>query len=232
MRIRLRYLLRERDVRGQVDERVLSVYRDHGVVPKDSRTDNFNKTPENVALYKLVLEGDVVVNKMKAWQGSVAVSEYRGIVSADYLVCEVVGDVDPRFLHYLLRSSPMIGEYRTRSTGIRPSQWRLYWDDMADIVVDIPSKPKQRAIATFLDSEALRIDSLTSGRERMLMLLEERVDSQILQEVGASSIADLPNGVKALQVKRVLNRVVRTSSGSEEMITAYRDGQVTARSMR
>jgi hypothetical protein len=83
------------------------VYRDHGVVPKHERADNFNRTPENLGSYQLVNPGDVVFNKMKAWSGSVAVSDHRGIVSPDYLVCRVSpGLYDPRYLHFLLRCAP------------------------------------------------------------------------------------------------------------------------------
>ncbi|MDQ6947302.1 MAG: restriction endonuclease subunit S [Actinomycetota bacterium] len=177
MRMRLRHLLRERDTRGHVDEEVLSIYRDLGVVPKDSRTDNFNKTPEDLSRYKLVLPGDVVVNKMKAWQGSVAVSSHRGIVSGDYLVCEVDHSVVRRFLHHLLRSRPLIAEYEVRSTGIRPSQWRLYWDGLADIAIDLPSEPEQRSIAEFLDAETTRIDGLITKKTQMIALATARFES-------------------------------------------------------
>jgi type I restriction enzyme S subunit len=174
MKARLRFLLRERDVRGAVDEEVLSVYRDLGVVPKAGRDDNFNKTPEDRGLYKLVLAGDVVVNKMKAWQGSIAVSAHRGIVSGDYLVCEVVGEIHRSYLHYLLRSRPLISEYATRSKGVRPSQWRLYWEDLADIEIQVPPWPLQVAIADYLDAETARIDALIEKKRRIIELLEER----------------------------------------------------------
>ena len=174
MRTRLRFLLKERDLRGAVDEQVLSVYRDHGVVPKGERSDNFNKTPEDLSMYKLVLRGDVVVNKMKAWQGSIAVSDHRGIVSGDYLVCSTHSDADTRFLHHLLRSRHLIDEYALRSKGIRPSQWRLYWEDLADVEVDLPSITRQRAIADFLDRETARIDALITKKRRMIDTLEER----------------------------------------------------------
>ncbi len=98
----LRFVLRERDVRNRENATVLSVYREHGVVPKASRDDNFNKTPSDISSYKFVRPGDLAVNKMKAWQDSLAVSNYEGIVSGDYMVCEVTDpSVDPRFLHYL-----------------------------------------------------------------------------------------------------------------------------------
>jgi len=86
--VELRRLLRPRDDPNHPELGILSVYREHGVVPKDSRDDNVNKTPEDTGRYLRVRPGDLVVNKMKAWSGSVAVSKYDGIVSGDYLVCE------------------------------------------------------------------------------------------------------------------------------------------------
>lgn len=52
---------------------VLSVYRDFGVIEKSSRDDNNNKTPEDLSSYQTVNLGDLVINKMKAWQGSLGV---------------------------------------------------------------------------------------------------------------------------------------------------------------
>jgi hypothetical protein len=50
------------------EEQMLSVFRDYGVVAKDSR-DNINKTAENRSIYQLVHPGWLVTNRMKAWQG-------------------------------------------------------------------------------------------------------------------------------------------------------------------
>ena len=64
---------------------MLSVYRDLGVVTKDDRIDNFNKTAENRNIYQLVDDGWLIVNRMKAWQGSLGISSLRGIVSGHYI---------------------------------------------------------------------------------------------------------------------------------------------------
>ncbi|GAA2870666.1 hypothetical protein GCM10010517_30930 [Streptosporangium fragile] len=172
--IRLRYLLHPREEVNRPDLPVLSVYRDHGVVPKDSRSDNFNKTPIDVSRYQVVKAGDLVVNKMKAWQGSIAVSRYSGIVSPDYLVCSVSSDIHGPYLHYLLRSKPLVAEYGKRSKGIRPAQWRLYWEDLADIGVGLPSLEEQRRIASFLDGSVALIDGLISARSSQRDGVEER----------------------------------------------------------
>jgi type I restriction enzyme S subunit len=153
---------------------LLSVYRDYGVIPKDSRSDNFNKTPEDITRYQEVRVGDLVVNKMKAWQGSVGISAHHGIVSPDYLVCSVDPSVDSRFMHHLLRSAPLAAEFGARSKGIRPAQWRLYWEDLAEIPINLPVLDEQRRIADFLNAETTRIDRLASLRSRQLAQLDMR----------------------------------------------------------
>ncbi|MEV6949041.1 restriction endonuclease subunit S [Streptomyces sp. NPDC051172] len=177
---RLGWLFQPISDRGHEDAMVLSVYRDHGVIPKDSRTDNFNRTPENLSNYQLVRPGDLVVNRMKAWQGSLGISEYEGIVSPDYEVLRpITPGYDYRFVHSLLRSRGLIDQYALRSTGIRPSQWRLYWDEMKTIEVSLPSAGEQRAIADYLDRETARIDTLIEEQERLIELLHERRHSLI-----------------------------------------------------
>ena len=202
---RLGWLFHPISDRGFADEQVLSVYRDHGVIPKDSRTDNFNRTPENLDNYQRVRPGDLVVNRMKAWQGSLGVSEHRGIVSPDY---EVLRPTDPacdrRFLHALLRSRALIDQYALRSTGIRPSQWRLYWDEMKTIQVSLPSVAEQRAIADYLDRETARIDTLIEEQQRLIDRLRERrralatravcfgVDEAALRDSGDPAVGLVP----------------------------------------
>lgn len=61
-----------------------------------------------------------------------------------------------------------------RSTGIRPAQWRLYWEDLADITVRLPSLQRQRAITVFLDKETSRINALVAKKRRLLSTLNEK----------------------------------------------------------
>ena len=130
-RVRMKFLFRQSRVSNAPELEVLSVFRDHGVVPKSSRADNFNKTPEDVSRYLVVSPGDLVVNKMKAWQGSLGISSHLGIVSADYEVLNPTSKLlDAQFANSILRSSEFISQYGMRSVGIRPSQWRLYWDQL------------------------------------------------------------------------------------------------------
>ena len=172
--VKLRFLFAPRNERANGDEEVLSVYRDYGVIPKNSRSDNHNVTPEDLSNYRRVTVGDLVVNRMKAWQGSVAISDFEGIVSGDYQVLRpITTRFSSHFAHHILRSSRMIHEYRIRSKGIRPSQWRLYWEELADIRVPVPDLPVQESIERrFVD--IAEQDPVGEPLESLRQLFEER----------------------------------------------------------
>lgn len=172
--VRLGALFRRRDETGKPEMPLLSVYREYGVTPREGRDDNYNKPGENLNAYRVVHRGDLVMNKMKTWQGSLGISDYDGIVSPAYFVARPLTNDSPAYLHHLLRSRPLIAEYGARSKGIRPSQWDLPWDEFREISVSLPSLPAQRAIADYLDRETARIDALIAAKQRMAELLEDR----------------------------------------------------------
>ncbi|AJE43460.1 restriction endonuclease subunit S [Streptomyces nodosus] len=73
-----------------------------------------------------------------------------------------------------MRSAPIIGDFKSRSKGIRPAQWRLYWDDLAQVRIDLPLLEEQRRIAEFLDAETIRIDRVLELRSELAARLIER----------------------------------------------------------
>ncbi len=146
-------------------------------MPRAGRDDNYNKPGEDLDTYKHVQRGDLVLNKMKTWQGSLGVSLNEGIVSPAYFVAEPVAPVEFRFIHHLLRSQPMIAEYAARSKGIRPSQWDLPWEEFSRISIALPTEREQRAIADFLDAETDRIDALIAKKRQLARLLNLRFES-------------------------------------------------------
>jgi type I restriction enzyme S subunit len=162
---------------------LLSVYRDYGVIPKSSRDDNHNVASEDLSTYQLVEVGDLVVNKMKAWQGSFAISEFEGIVSPAYFVFKSNHNSHNRYLHYLLRSAPYIAHYNRISNGVRIGQWDLDPAQFRITEVPIPPLDEQLAIADFLDRELAQIDILISKQSLLVDTLTERRFSFISQTV-------------------------------------------------
>lgn len=159
---------------GDGTEELLSVYRDYGVIPKSSRDDNFNKPSEDLSKYQRVSAGDLVVNKMKAWQGSLGISSHDGIVSPAYFVYRATGDLDRRFAHYLLRSTEYANHMAAISSGIRPNQWDLDPAQFAVTPLLVPPPRAQRAIADYLDRETAQIDAFIAKNEELIALLTER----------------------------------------------------------
>ncbi len=158
---RMKTILQNVSEKNHPDATVLSLYRDLGVVPKNSRDDNHNVTSEDTSNYKFVRCGDLVINKMKAWQGSLAVSEFEGIVSPAYYVCKFISNsTDKKYLHYLLRCRPYAQEFERLSTGMRVGQWDLGIDDFLRIPVICPSISEQTAIAAYLDIQCAKIDEI------------------------------------------------------------------------
>lgn len=180
---KLKFHLKRNEPRNPGDTVVLSLYRELGVIPKDSRDDNHNVTSEDTSKYKYVQPGDFVINKMKAWQGSVAVSEYEGIVSPAYFIYKFTDDAFyRRYFHYLLRSCYK-DEFMRLSGGIRVGQWDLPSVALDNTAVIIPPMKEQKSIAAFLDVKCAEIDALTADIQTQIDTLEQYKRSVITEAV-------------------------------------------------
>lgn len=187
-------VVRRVDSRGRPELPRLSVYREHGVVLSNSRDDNYNKPGEDLATYLVVKPGQLVLNKMKTWQGSLAVSQHEGIVSPAYYVCDVADGVDGRFLHYLLRSQPYVAAYAAASKGVRPNQWDLPWAAFRQLPLALPDLVEQRRVSYFLDEQTDRLEAVLSRARRANELVDEATRAALSEAYGASPTADLLEG--------------------------------------
>ena len=179
-----------------IDKELLSVYRDYGVIPKSSRDDNNNKPSEDLSPYQLVKPNDLVMNKMKTWQGSIAISEYEGIVSPAYFVYQPLSKLfdvaHPKYVHYLLRNPMYIAQYLRRSKGIRVSQWDLDPDEFQRVELLLPTKDEQLKIFQFLDHETAKIDTLIEKQQQLIALLKEKRQAVISHAVTKGLNPDAP----------------------------------------
>jgi len=182
-----RTLFREINDRGHPNEELLSVTISHGVVRQaDLLSDSSKKdsSNEDKSAYKLVEPGDIAYNKMRAWQGAVGVSAYRGIVSPAYIVQRLRNPRNsPRYIHYLLRTPSFTTEAERWSYGITSDQWSLRAEDFKNIYFSVPGSDEQTAIVRFLDWADHRIRRVMRARRRRIKLLEEYKQALINQAV-------------------------------------------------
>lgn len=187
-------ILRWKSVKGCGEKEVLSLYREYGVIPKSSRDDNHNVTSDNTDDYKLVEKGDFVINKMKAWQGSMGVSLYEGIISPAYYVCSFINEkVYKPYFHYLMRDSSYLPEYKRLSGGIRVGQWDLAYDKFKSLPALLPPiLAEQRAIADWLDAKCADIDAIIALKEQKQEKLKAYKKTIIFEYVtGKKQVANI-----------------------------------------
>lgn len=164
----LRKYIRFVSKKGYPEKQLLSVTREQGVIVRDteSKEENHNYIPEDLSGYKYVTEGQLVINKMKSWQGSYGVSNYEGIVSPAYFVCDLEFP-NKKFFSLALRSKNYISFFAQYSKGIRVGQWDLSPIALKSIPFFEPPVIEQEKIVNFVESKTLNIDTYVAERERV-----------------------------------------------------------------
>lgn len=237
---KIKFHLRRNEPKNPGDKQVLSVYREYGVIPKDSRDDNHNVTSEDTSKYKYVRPGNLVINKMKAWQGSMGVSRYEGIVSPAYFIYEFTdNNFNKKYLHYLLRNCYK-DEFRRISGGLREGQWDLPADLFSNELVLVPPFFEQHRIADFLDDKCSKIDEISKKIQDEIETLEEYKKSVITEAVtkgldpnvetkdsGIRSIGIYPREWKVKKIKYVMYELnERSWNGEGEKLSVLTNGGI------
>lgn len=158
--------------RGEKEATLLSVYREYGVIIKSSRNDNHNVESEDLSNYKVVHKGDLVMNKMKMWQGSLGISNLDGVVSPAYIVCHINdATLNLRYLHTLLRSPLFKTYYNQFSYGVRVGQWDMHYEDFKGLEISIPPRDEQDQIVRYLDWQVSKINRLIAAKRKQIELI-------------------------------------------------------------
>lgn len=171
-----------KSVKGYSNETPLSVFREYGVVRR-SDYENKNALPEDLSGYKLVDIGDLVINKMKTWSGSLGISNYRGIVSPAYYVLKILKKCDLFFLNYLLRSSLFVEKYDRISRGVRPGQWDLDIDEFNKIKLHLPTLKDQKLISEYIKQKLIELNKIFNLEKKRLKFLVKMRRSIIFNHV-------------------------------------------------
>lgn len=167
-------MIKRRSARNRTDLPLLSVVRERGVILRSSMSDeeNHNFVPDDLSNYKVAMRGDLVINKMKAWQGSLGIAPCDGIVSPAYFVYQL--DIeDIAFGQMLLRSKPYVACFARVSDGVRIGQWDLSIDGMKRIPVLRPSRDEQIAIVEFVDRSTLELEKIKEFTLHEIALIQE-----------------------------------------------------------
>lgn len=181
--IKIKWILNERKLKSENGtEEPLSMSQKIGIIP----TKEMEMIPNVASSFvgaKIVYNGDLVFNKLKAHLGVFAVSKYYGLVSPDYAVYYSKGVAEVQFLEYLFKTPQYINEFKKKSSGVGAGLTRLYTDDLFGIYCILPCKDEQLEIIRYLDKKVKEIDELIIKKEQYITEIENYKKSLIYEYV-------------------------------------------------
>ncbi len=177
------------------DEQMLSVTIKKGVIRQStlleitSKKDSSNLDRSN---YKLVQPGGIAYDKMRAWQGAIGASYYRGIISPAYVVQRPRACSSPGYFHQLFRISTFAKEVERWSYGITSNMLSLRPEHFKLIYSCLPPLPEQAAIVRYLDHVDRRVRWYVRAKQKLIELLEEQKQAIIHRAVTRGLDPDVP----------------------------------------
>lgn len=181
--------------RNHPKEEMLSVTITRGIVRQKALLDGSSKKDSsnlNKFAYKLVQPDDLAYNKMRAWQGALGASNFRGIISPAYVVMRPKNGANPWFYHNLYRTPAFAKEAERWSYGITSDMWSLRPEHFKIISSILPPTNEQIAIVRFLDYANQKIDRFIRTKRKLIALLNEQKQAIIHQAVTRGLNHDVP----------------------------------------
>ena len=168
------------------NEELLSVSHYTGITLKrDSleNEDDFISNAETLEGYKRVAKGDLVINIMLAWNGSLGISPFDGITSPAYCVYRTKENNNSEYFGYLFATNLLKTEFRKKSTGIIDSRLRLYSDKFFSIFSVVPPVEEQNQIVEYIKTQSQKINHFIAKKQQFIALLKEQRQSVINEAV-------------------------------------------------
>jgi type I restriction enzyme S subunit len=200
--------------------------------------------PETRATYQEVKSGEYLINPINLNYDLVSLrtslSELDVCVSPAYIVLKAIeGKIHPKFGNYMLHVFD-VRHMKTLGAGVRQT---ITFKDIGQCFWPLPPLPEQKMIAGYLDDEIGRIDKLIEKKTRFIALLKEKrlafsdatvtgSGSAELRESGIPWASRIPAHWEVKKGKYLFQEMARPVNEDDEIITAFRDGQVCLRRKR
>lgn len=185
-------LFAERNIKcNEPDAVLLSVTKHLGVILQ-SQAEEMNLATvapaETTEGYKVVRKGDLVMNIMRAKDGSYGISDYDGVISPAYCIYYTRQEANPQYLYYLFKTPMYMEIFKNYSTGIAEHRMRLYPVNFFKIPAVVPPLEEQNEIVAYLDKRVKDIDELITLTQQQIEKLKEYRRS-IISEVVTGKVA-------------------------------------------
>jgi type I restriction enzyme S subunit len=180
--VRLSWVYQIKSDANHVDEELLSVFLNKGVVSYSSTSQKqVHKPSEDLSKYQLVEPDDLVLNNQQAWRGSVGISKSRGIISPAYYVLSPRESFNSAFMNFMVRDIDVVAQFYLASKGVGSIQKQISVPHMKRTVLAIPPRPEQDKIVSFLTWKTSEISRFIKEKHQEIALLVELKDSIIFR---------------------------------------------------
>ncbi len=243
---RIKWLFREEDEKNvNLSYQLLSFSRNKGIIPFSAINE---KAPSasDLSKYKVLHVGQLLENRMQAWSGMFGCSHIEGCVSPDYSVFSPYdSSVLTEYYACLFRTPIFVQQFANASKGIGDGFNRLYTPQFQRICAIAPPTIEQHSIVSYLDTKCSLLDTLLSNKEKQISLLQEMkqrviadavtrgINSNVkFKKTNISWLPEIPEHWEIKRAKNLFKKEQRPVQEGDEIVTCFRDGEVTLRKNR
>jgi type I restriction enzyme S subunit len=153
-------------------EQHLSMSQKLGLVPSNMVEKSLES--ESYEGAKLVQQGDLVLNRLKAHLAVFSVAPMVGVISPDYSVFRLIhSEANPHYFERLFKTPEYLGEFNRKVKGIVAGFYRLYSADFMSIPLIVPPHDEQRDIHEHIDGLNKAFTPLFETVEQEITTLNE-----------------------------------------------------------
>ena len=202
--------------------------------------------PESFDGYNIIEKDDIVLRLTDLQNDHtslrVGLAEERGIITSAYLTIRNRSNFCPKYLYYYMHSFDIAKGFYGMGAGVRQG---LSWDGVKWLKILAPSVPEQERIAAFLDAECAEIDTVLEKTRASIEEYKKLKQAVITQAVTKGIRGDRPmkdSGIEWIgtcpldwtvcRIKNVIFPQEKEVLPDDEIITCFRDGEVTLRKNR
>ena len=172
--------------------------------------------PETKASYQEVLSGELLINPLNLnfdlKSLRTALSTINVVVSTGYIVGHISKKLNSNYMRWVMHQFD-VSHMKTMGSGVRQT---INFTDIGNSTVSIAPINEQQRIASFLDHETAKIDTLIAKQEKLIELLKEKRQAVIshavtkglnpnapMRDSGVEWLGEVPEHWEVMQFRRV-----------------------------
>ena len=229
-------------VGNKADDYTLLSLTLNGVIIRDI-SEGKGKFAKEYDKYVVVNEGDFVfcLFDVEETPRTVGLSKHHGMITGAYDVFKPHG-INPEFFYYYYLALDNVKALKPLYSGLRKV---IPYPSFMSIKVPVPPREEQDQIVRYLDWKVSSINRLIHGYQRQIKLLKERkrtlVDEVVtkglnhdveLKDSGVYWLGEIPDNWDLVRAKYLFKKEKREPLENDEVVTCFRDGEVTLRKNR